>query len=175
MELQECVEPEGVIVETVSKLEGNTHVLERGRESLPEPFRPGEASADTRLKRRMRRCFAQGLRKNRNGEVVVLELGEKKEGLRTQWADLGLVEQLGRDRARARPLPGSEMGTSGCQRSTVVFLARFERREPKGVLGELGRGRRRAAVGRDHGGIVEDSGDIGVRGVRREREMTCAL
>ena len=107
MELQECVEPEGVIVETVSKLEGNTHVLERGRESLPEPFRPGETSGHA-PEAPDRRCFAQGLRKNRNGEVVVLELGEKKEGLRTQWADLGLVEQLGRDRARARPLPGSE-------------------------------------------------------------------
>ena len=30
---------------------------------------------DARPKRRAGRCFAQGFRKNRNGEVVVLELG----------------------------------------------------------------------------------------------------
>ena len=103
---------------------------------------------DARLKRRLRRRLAQGFLEQRNGEVVVLELGEEEEGLGAQRAALRLGQQLGRDRPRACPLPGGEMRTSCSERSPVALVARVRRRQPERLLGELGRERRRAAIGR---------------------------
>ena len=174
MELHECLEPEDVVVEAVGKLEGGTRALERRRESLPEAFRPGEADVDARLERRLRRRLAQRLRENGNGEVVVLELGEEKQGLGAQRAALRLGQQIVGDRSRARPLPCSEMRTSRSERPPVALVARVRRRQPERVLGELGRERRRAAIGRETRGVVEHGGDAGVRRLRRQREVTGA-
>ena len=107
MEAHECLKHHDVIVETVGKVQGTTHALERRRESLPEAFRPGEVNADARLRRRTRRCFAQRLRKNRDGEVVVLELGEENEGLGARGPALRLGQKLVPDRPGARRSPAA--------------------------------------------------------------------
>ena len=147
MEAHECLEAEDVVVETVGKLECDTGALERRREPLPEAFRPGEADMDDRLERRVRGRLAQRFREDRNGKVVVLELGEEEEGLGAQRAGLRLGQQIGRNRSRARPLPGSEMRTGRSERSTMPVVARIGRRQPERLLGELCRDGRRAAIG----------------------------
>ena len=156
-----------VVVELVGELERGARVLERRREPLPEACRPGEAAVDARLERRLRRRLAQRLLEQRDGAVDALELGEEDESLGAQRADLGLGQQVGRDRAGARPLPGGVMRTRRGERSPMALVARLRRRQPERLLGELGRDRRRAAIGREPRGVVEHSGDVGVGRVRR--------
>jgi hypothetical protein len=143
------------MVETVGKLEGNTHALERRRESLPEAFRPGEAEADARLKLRIRRRVAEGFRKNWDREVVVLELGEEEQGLGAQGPALRLGQQLVPDRPGARPLPRSEMRTSRGEPPPVALVAIVRRGQAERVLGEFGRESRCATIGREPRSVAE--------------------
>ena len=52
----------------------------------------------------------------------------------------------------------------------VAVAAR--RRQPKRVLGELGGGDRCATGARQSRGVLQDTGDLGVRAFRRKREVT---
>ena len=49
------------------------------------------------------------------------------------------------------------------------------RREPKRVLGKLGGGDRCATGARQGRGVLESSGDLGVRALRRKREVAGAV
>ena len=72
----------------------------------------------------------------------------RSEGLGAQRAALRLGQQIVGDRSRTRPFPGSEMRTSRGERPSVALVARVRRRQAQRVLGELGRERRCAAIGR---------------------------
>jgi hypothetical protein len=61
---------------------------------------------------------------------------------------------------------------SGSQRPATTLVARVQRRQPNGVLGQLGRDGQRAAIDGEAGGLVERGGDAGVRLVLRQREVT---
>ena len=56
----------------------------------------------------------------------------------------------------------------------MTLVAAVRRRQPERLLGELGRDGGRAAIGRQPRGVVEHAGDLGVRRVRRQREVTGA-
>ena len=101
------------------------------------------------------RRLAQGLLEQRDGAIDALELGEEDERLGAQRADLRLGQQVGRDRPGARPLPGGVMRTSRGERAAMALVARVRRRQPERLLGELGRDRRRAAIGGQPRGVVE--------------------
>ena len=174
VELLECLESDEVVIETIGKLECGTGALERDREPLPEPFREGEADADARLKRRVRRRLAQRLCEDRNGEVVVLELGEKEESLGAERAGLGLVQQIRRDRSRTRPLPGSEVCMRSGERSPAAVVDPIRRRQPERLLCQLGGLGQRAAIVCQRGGVVEQTRNVGVGRVGREREVAGA-
>ena len=170
----ERADPERVVVELVGELERRARVLERSDEALPEARRPREPAVDDRLERRARGRLAQGLLEQRGGTIGALELGEEDEGLGAQRADLRLGQQVGRDRPGARPLPGGLMRAGRGQRPTMALVALVRRRQPERLLGELGRDGRRAAIGRQPRGVVEHAGDVGVRRVLRQREVTGA-
>jgi hypothetical protein len=53
----------------------------------------------------------------------------------------------------------------------MVLVGPLRRRQPQGLLGELGRDLRRTAIGSQARGVVEDGGDLGVRLLPRQREM----
>ena len=74
--------------------------LERTLEALPEAFRRGEADVDERLERRVRRRLAERLLEKRNGEVVVLELGEDEQSLGAQRTARPASRSVVIDRAR---------------------------------------------------------------------------
>ena len=59
------------------------------------------------------------------------------------------------------------MRTRRRQRATTALVARVRRRQPKRLLGELGRDGRCAALGRERRGVVEHGGDSGVGRVAR--------
>jgi hypothetical protein len=82
VEPQERVESQCVVADPVGELEPGSHAVEGSCESLPEALRPRQADLDARLEFRMRRRLAQGFLEDRDGEVIVLELGEEEEGLR---------------------------------------------------------------------------------------------
>ena len=67
------------------------------------------------------------------------------------------------------------MCTSSGERSALTVIARLRGCEPERLLGELRRGRRGAAIGRERRGPLDDRGDIRVRSGRRERKVAGAL
>ena len=131
----------------------------RACSSAREPFLKRVAHARrqwmTDLSAGPRRRLAQRFLEQRDRTVDALELGEEDEGLGAQRADLRLGQQLGRDRPRARPLPGRLMRPGRRQRPATALVARVRRRQPERLLGELGRDGRRAAIGRQRRGVVE--------------------
>ena len=102
------------------------------------------------------------------------ELCEQHESLGAQRSDFCLGQQVAHDRPGARPLPGSVMRASCSQRSTMALLASVQWRQPERLLGELGRGGRRAPIRRQSRGFVEHIGDVGVRRAHRQSEVTGA-
>jgi hypothetical protein len=120
----------------------------------------------------VRRRLAQRFRENRNGEVVVLELGEEEKGLSPQRAAFRVGQQFVRNRSGARPFPCGEMRTSGGECPSLEPVARVGWGQAERVLGELGRDCGSAAVRRETRGVVEHGGDPGVRRLRRQGEVT---
>jgi hypothetical protein len=104
----------------------------------------------------------------------VLELGQEEEGLGAQGRALRLGQQLVPDRAGARPLPRSEMRTSRGEPPPVALVTIVRRGQAERVLGEFGRESRCAAIGRETRGVVERGGDVPVRRLRRQRDVTGA-
>ena len=129
---------------------------------------------DDRLERGAGGRLAQGFFEQRDGAVGALDLGEQDERFGAQRADLRLGQQVRRDHVRARPLPGRLMRAGRSQRSPTALLRPVRRRQPDGLLGELGADRRRTAIRRQSRGVVEHGGDLGVRRVARERKVTRA-
>ena len=170
-EVQECGEAEGVVVDAVGKLERGAGALERRWKALPEALRPREAYLDARFERRVRRRLAQRLLEDRDGQVVVLELGEDEEHFGARRTGLRLGQQLDGERSRARPLACSELRPCRAEHAPAALVGAIRRREPKRLLGELGRERQRAASGRQCRRVVQHSGHLGVRRVGRERQV----
>ena len=77
-----------------------------------------------------------------------------------------VLEQLARDRPRARPFPGGAVGASGDQCPAMALADLVRRCQPQRRLGQLGRARRGAATGGDHRRIIQRGGDDGIRLVR---------
>ena len=95
--------PKDVVVELVGELERHPGVLERPYVALPEARCPREPAMDDRLKRRTRACLLESLLEQGDRAIDALELGEEDERLGAQRPDLGLGQQVGRDRPRPRP------------------------------------------------------------------------
>jgi hypothetical protein len=173
VKIHECVETEGVVVKTIGELEHGAGGLERHGEARPEAFRPGEAEADHCFEPCIVRRLPEGFLKNRNGEVVVLELGEEQERLGTHRPARGLGEQLVRNRAGTRPLAGRKMRPRGSECPPLALVPHFGGGESERLLGEFCRNGGCTAIGRELGGVLERAGDVGVGRVHRERAMTC--
>jgi hypothetical protein len=60
------------------------------------------------------------------------------------------------------------------ERSSTTLISLLVRRQPKRLLCKLGRRRRRAPIACERGGVVEQTCNVGVRRVGREREVTGA-
>ena len=163
-----------MVVELVGELEGHPGVLERPHVALPEACGPRETAVDDRLKRRTRACLLESLLEQGDRMVDGLELGEENESLGAQRPDLGLTEQVGRDRPGPRPFTRSMMRTSCGQSAPLTLRAGARRRQPERLLGELGGDRGRAAIHGEPRGFVELTCDGRVGRVRREREVTGA-
>ena len=128
---------------------------------------------DGRLERGARRGFAQGFLEQL-GATIDLDLGEQDESLRPPRTGLRFSEKLDRDRPRARPLSSTLMRTSGLQRAAMTLVATVRRGQSEGLLGKLGRDRRRAAVDRNPHCVVERRGDALVGSVPRKGKMPSA-
>ena len=170
----ERVDAERVVGEIVGDRERCAGVLQGSHEPLRETGRPREAAQDDGLQSRPRRRLAQGLLEQHDAPVEALEFGEEQESLGAQRADVAFRQQVGCDRPGARPFPSRALRTSCSQRAMTAIVALVRRRQPDSLLGELRRGGRRAALGRERRGILEHGGGGGVRSVAREREVTGA-
>ena len=129
----------------------------------------------TRLKRRTRSRLAQGFLEQRDGTTVALELGKEDESLGAQGASSYLREEIGEDtfaRASTRPRCAERAPQRALDDAGRVGV---RRRQPKRVLGELGGGDRRPAGAGEGRGVLESSGDRGVRALRRKREVAGAV
>jgi hypothetical protein len=93
---------------------------------------------DDRLQRRARACLAQRCLEQRAPMIEALEFGEKDERLGAYRADFHLGQQVGRNRAGARPLAGNLMRTSCTECSTMALAVLVRRRQPERLLGDLG-------------------------------------
>jgi hypothetical protein len=103
----------------------------------------------------------------------VLELGEDEESLGAQrTARPG--EQISGDRSRACPLSCGEVRMGSCERPSTTLIGMVNRRQPKRVLCKLGGVRWRAAIACESGGVIEETRNVGVRRINREREVTGA-
>ena len=143
---------EDVVVEPLGELERGAGVRETARET----HRPGEPAVDGRLERGPCRRLAERLFEQRDRTVGALQLGEEDERVGAQSAQRRIVQQLGGDRPRARPLARVAM-RMGCRQRTAMTLAvRGRRGQPHGVLRELGGDRRRAAPAGEGCGVVEE-------------------
>ena len=142
--------------------------------AAPNPFLNRSAKArrtqNARPERRIRRRLAQRLCEDWNGEVVRLELGEEKD-LGAERAGLGLGQQIRRDRSRARPLPGSEVGMRSGEPSPAAVINPIRRCQPERLICQLGRLRRRAAIVCQRGGVIEPTCNLSVRRVGRECDV----
>ena len=123
------------------------------------------------LEPRIRGRLSQSLFENWNREVVVTELGEQEENLRTERGGARLGQKICGNRPRTRPLPCYEVRSRCGERPSMHRVARVRRSQTQRLLGDLGGACRRATIGRKPGGVVEHSGDIGVGGIRRQREV----
>ncbi len=174
VEAHERLEAEDIVVEVVGNFQYGTRTIEGGWEAFPEALCPAEADLDERLERRVCRGIAQGFLEDRDGKIVMLELGEEEERLGAERAGLSLGQQVGRDRSRTGPLPGNEMGTGSGERAPAALVTLDRRRQAKRLLGELGHYRRLAAIRCQRGGVIEQTRNVGIRAVSREREVTGA-
>jgi hypothetical protein len=108
------------------------------------------------------------------GRFVRLELRQEDQRLGPPRTDLLLTQQLGRKRPRAGPLAGRLMRACSVECPATAVVLGVRRCQPDGMLGELGSDGRRAAILRKFHRLVERYGDLGVRLVLRQREMTGA-
>jgi hypothetical protein len=127
-----------------------------------------------RLKRRERGGLAQRFFEHRGRAIGAFEVCEKDEALDAPRADFRLGQQIGRDRLGACPFPGSVMRPSCSQRPTMTLVAPVHRRQPEGLLSELGRDGRSAAISSEPRAVVKNTCDVGVRFVSRKRKVTGA-
>jgi hypothetical protein len=127
---------------------------------------------DGRLQCRARGGFEETLFEQRGRLVGGPELGEKYQHVRAGRARLRLGKQVGRNRPRSRPLPSSLVRPGRGQCPTMAVVAGGLRRQPQRLLRELSRDGRRAAPRCEPRGTIEDTGDVGVRRVSRQGEVT---
>ena len=107
--------------------------------------------------------------------TFALELGKEDKSLGAQGAGSCVREEIGKDTSRARPLARAALSARRDERSTMPVGVSVRRRKPKRVLGELGGGDRCRAGARESRGVLENSGDLGVRALRRKREVVGAV
>ena len=137
-------------------------------EPLREAGRPREAALDDGLQSRPRLRLAQGLLEQHDGLVEALELGEEQESLGAQRADVAIRQKVGCDRPGARPFPSRALRTSCSQGATTAIVALVRRRQPNRLLGELRRGGRCAALGRERLRHVSSTAAAGASGASLE-------
>ena len=78
-------------------------------------------------------------------------------------------------RSGARPFARASVGARRAERTTMAFAVGTRRRQAKGVFGELGRSDGRATRARHSCGVLENSGNLAVRRLRRQREVAGAV
>lgn len=148
--------------------------LDRRREALPETFRPREREEDAALERRLERRLAQSFFENRDGKVVVLELGEQEKRLGALRPCARVRDQVASDRPGPRPLAGRELSARGRERSAIVAVAVARRGQPERLLGKLGRGCGRPAIECEASCLVERLRNRFIGRLGREREVPCS-
>jgi hypothetical protein len=163
-----------VVVEGLGELECRPGLIERRDEPVPKTCRPRKPTVNDRLKSRPRGGFAQSFLEQLNGTADAFEVRDQDESLGAQRADLRLRKQLGRDTPRTRPLSGGLMRTSCGQRSAMAFVVFVRRREPERVFEQFCCEGRRTTIGRQNRGVVEHTGDLGVRCVSGQRKVAGA-
>ena len=147
-------------------------MLEAALHAVGEAHQGGEAQVDLGLERLVVAGFREGLAVERDG--ISNAVGDPREPAQdgcasSPWCgrDASLLEKARRPRAIARvvvPLGGKE-------EAATCVLCVHRRREPKRLLGELGRSYRRASRVRRLRRRFEGRGDLPIRLERREREV----
>ena len=112
------IESKRVVADAIGELECRSARNERTVEAVPEALGERKLDLHPRLEPHIRPRMAKRFFEDRNGEVVVLELGEQNKCLGADRPFLDLGEQIRRDRARTRPLARGELRASRCERST---------------------------------------------------------
>ena len=78
-------------------------------------------------------------------------------------------------RSGAGPVARATVGARRVERTAMPFAVGTRRRQAKGVLGELGCSDGRATGARQSRGVLESSGTLAVRRLRRKREVAGAV
>ena len=113
-----------VVVEVVGELERRARMLERRSETVPEARRPREPAVDRPTGAPARDAASRRASSSSAAATIdALELGEEDERLGARRADLRLGQQVGRDRAGARPLARGLVRTSRGQRPAMTLVA----------------------------------------------------
>jgi hypothetical protein len=159
-----------IVVELVGKLERSSRMVE------PSPgARPREPTVDDRAKRCVRSSLAQGILEEWEGIPFALELRKEDKSLGAHGASSCLREEVRENRAGARPFPCAALRASRGERTAISVDVGNARREPKRVLRELGSCDRGAAGAGEGRRALEDNGDLGIRALRRKREVPGAV
>ncbi len=143
-----------VVVELLGELERRTGMVEPWLEAR----RPREATVDVGLKRRLRGRLAQRLPRaaGRNDRSLSSSRGGQEP--RRVRAGSRLGEEIGENRCgRASTRPQLCWARAAASARRCRSLVGVRRRQPERVLGELGRGDRRATAARQGRGVVEDA------------------
>ena len=130
---------------------------------------------DQRSERRAVGGGLPGRVQQRHGAADGLDLGGEHEHVGAQAAEVAVCQQPAGDGAGPRPLPGRVMGTGDRERALAARGRVLGRREPEGVVGELGGDRPGAALRGDAGRRFEVGRRGGVRPPAGEGEMAGAL
>ena len=159
---------------SLGELERRARVLERCT-TLPEAGRPREPAVDDRLERRARGRLAQRFLEQRERARSTLSSSARRTSASARNAPIfRLGQQVGRNRPGARPLPGGVVRASRSERPTMAVAA------AAGGVSRSACSASSAATAdapRSAASVAASSStprDLGVRRVRRQREVTRA-
>ena len=159
-----------VVVELVGELERFACMVETGLGADPR-----EPTVDDRLKRRLRHRRAQGFLEQRDGITLALDTCKEDKGLGAHGASYGLGEEIGKTVSRTSRVTRASLSARRSERSAMPLVVCVRRRQPQRLLGELGGRDRRPTSARQSSGVLQDTGDLGVWALRRQREMARAV